>query len=83
MIGKVYGKVRDHCHLTGRYRVAAQNASNINARQLNFIAIIVLNLSGQERQLFFKEAVAKKIPKVEIRVIPKVDEIFLSIRYGN
>ena len=33
---KIYGKLKDHCHLTGVYRVAAHSKSNHEARQPKF-----------------------------------------------
>ena len=30
MEGKIYGKVGGHCHLTGIFRAAAHNKSNMN-----------------------------------------------------
>ena len=33
------GKVRDHCHFTGRYRGAADNSYNLKYRKLNFTLV--------------------------------------------
>ena len=44
--GKIYRKVRDHCHLTGKLRVTEHNTCNKNAKQPNFVPVAFHNLSG-------------------------------------
>ena len=39
---KKNGKVRDHCHYTGRYRGAAHNSCNILYRKPDFIIFVVM-----------------------------------------
>ena len=39
-------KVRDHCHLTGKYRGAAHNQCNLNYKLPKFYSVIFHNLSG-------------------------------------
>jgi len=48
-------KVRDHDHLSGRYRGAAHNSCNLNAKQSNFVPVIFHNLSGYDAHLFIKQ----------------------------
>lgn len=50
-------KVRDHCHLTGKYRNAAHSTCNINAFRTpkNYTPIIFHNLSGYDCHMFIKE----------------------------
>ncbi|XP_061388725.1 uncharacterized protein LOC133323843 [Musca vetustissima] len=48
-------KVRDHCHLTGRYRGAAHNKCNLQYRVPKFIPILFHNLSSYDSHLFIKE----------------------------
>ena len=43
MHGKVYGKEREHCHLTVKDPSAAHNACKFMP---NFIAVVIHNLSG-------------------------------------
>ena len=59
-------KVRDHCHLTGKYRGPAHNTCNINVtqKQSNFIPFIFHNFSNYDCHLFFKKLVDKKKDKV-------------------
>ena len=55
-------KVRDHCHLTGRYRDPARSKCNISVKQSqsNFISVILHNYCNYDCHLFFKKLVDKK-----------------------
>ena len=53
---KKNGKVRDHCHYTGRYRGAAHNSCNLKYRKPNFIPVVIHNLSGYDSHLFIKKS---------------------------
>ena len=48
-------KVRDHCHLTGKYRRSAHSNCNINVTQdqSNFIPFIFHNFSNYDCHMFF------------------------------
>ena len=77
-------KVRDHCHLTGRYRGPAHNTCNINVtqKQSNFIPFIFHNFSNYDCHMFFKKLVDKKNDKVKFDIIPKTNEEYISVTYG-
>ena len=77
-------KVRDHCHLTGKYRGAAHSNCNINAtqKQSSFIPFIFHNFSNYDCHMFFKKLVDKKKNKVEFDIIPKTNEEYISVTYG-
>ena len=47
-------KVRDHCHLTGRYRGAAHNQCNLKYRKLTFTPVVIHNLTNYDAHLFVK-----------------------------
>ena len=48
-------KVRDHCHLTGRFRGAAHSKCNLRFRLPKFYPVIFHNLSGYDTHMFIKE----------------------------
>ena len=77
-------KVKDHCHLTGKYRGPAHSKCNINVTQdkNNFIPFIFYDFSNYDCQTFFKNLVDKKNDKVEFEIIPKTNEEFISVTYG-
>ncbi len=68
-------KVRDHCHISGKYRGAAHNSCNLTKlRQKNFVPIVFHNLEGYDSHLFIKE-----LSKVgDIDIIPKTTEKYIS-----
>ena len=77
-------KVRDHCHLTGKYRGPSHNVCNINVKQKhsNFIPFAFHNFSNYDCHMFFKKLVDLKKDKVEFEIIPKTNEEYISVRYG-
>ena len=48
-------KVRDHCHITGKYRGAAHWQCNINLKVSKKLVVIFHNLKGYNSHLIFKE----------------------------
>ena len=68
-------KVRDHCHLTGKYRGAAHNQCNLNYKLPNFYPVIFHNLYGYDTHLFIKDLA--KTPG-EINCIAKTEENYVS-----
>ena len=77
-------KVRDHCHLTGKYRGPSHNKCNINVtqKQSNFIPFIFHNFSNYDCHMFFKKLVDKKKDKVYFDIIPKTNEEYISVTYS-
>ena len=77
-------KVRDHCHLTGKYRGPAHNTCNINVtqKQSNFIPFVFHNFSNYDCHMFFKKLVDEKKDKVDFEIIPKTNEEYISVTYG-
>jgi hypothetical protein len=67
-------RVRDHCHLTGKYRGAAHNTCNINYKIPKFIPVILHNLSGYDSHLFIK----KLGTDGKINCIPTNEEKYIS-----
>ena len=77
-------KVRDHCHLTGKYRGPVHSKCNINVtqKQSNFIPFVFHNFSNYDCHMFFKKLVDKKKDKVDFEIIPKTNEEYISVTYG-
>ena len=77
-------KVRDHCHLTGKYRGPAHSKCNINVTQdqSNFIPLIFHKFSNYDCHMFFKKLVDKKNDEVNFDIIPKTNEEYISFTYG-
>ena len=48
-------KVRDHCHITGKYKGAAHWKCNINLKVSKKLVAIFHNLKGYDSHLIFKE----------------------------
>ena len=77
-------KVRDHCHLTGKYRGPAHNTCNINVKQKdsNFIPVAFHNFSRYDSHMFFKRLVGLRKDKVKFKIIPKTNEEYIAVKYG-
>ena len=78
---KVLGsdRVRDHCHLTGKFRGAAHNVCKLNYKVPQFIPIFFHNLSGYDAHLFIKELWSEKHDKDIFQVIPLSLENYISM----
>src|SRR6266853_4781367 len=70
-------KVKDHCHISGKYRGAAHEACNLNAKQCNFIPVVFHNLSGYDGKMIAKEF---SNFKVDIKILPKSYEDYISFQ---
>ena len=77
-------KVRDHWHLTGKYRGPGHSKCTINVtqKQSNFIPFIFHELSNYDWHLFFKTLFDKKDDKVKFDIKPKTNEEYISVKYG-
>ena len=71
----VYRKVRDHCHLTGKFRGAAHSICNLKYRLPKFYPVIFHNLSGYDSHLFIKN-LGKSEGKIDC--IPNNEEKYIS-----
>src|SRR5258708_6082285 len=69
-------KVRDHCHLSGKFRGAAHNSCNINYKIPIFYPVVIHNLSGYDSHLFIKKLCNNKNEK--INCIPTNEEKYIS-----
>ncbi|XP_071640852.1 uncharacterized protein [Temnothorax longispinosus] len=69
-------KVRDHCHLTGRYRGPAHSTCNLNYKDPHFIPVIFHNLSGYDAHFIIKEIAAAFEGSID--VLPITKEKYIS-----
>ena len=69
-------KVRDHCHITGKFRGAAHNQCNLKLKIPKKLFIIFHSLEGYDEHIIFKEL---NNFDVGIGVIPKTIEKYMSI----
>ena len=74
-------KVRDHCHITGKFRGIAHRECNSKLRIPRKIPIIFHNLEGYDGHLIFREL--NNFKDIDIQVIPKTDERYMSIIVNN
>ena len=70
-------KVRDHCHITGKYRGPAHKECNSKLRIPRKLPIIFHNLEGCDGHIIFKEL--NNFDNIDIQVIPKSSEKYMSI----
>ena len=77
-------KVRDHCHLTGKYRGPDHNVCDINVKQKdsNFIPFAFHNFSNYDCHMFLKRLVDLKKDKVKFKIIPKTIEEYFAVKHG-
>ena len=78
-------KVRDHDHLTGKYRRAAHNICNINCKQRSssFVPIFFHNFSGYDCHLIFEELLTEAYNQnYNPTIIPKSLENYVSVQVG-
>ena len=68
-------RVRDHCHLTGKFRGAAHSKCNLDYRVPKFFPVIFHNLSGYDSHLFIKN-LGKTEGKIDC--IPTNEEKYIS-----
>ena len=68
-------KVRDHCHITGKYRGASQWSCNTNLRMSKEIPVIFHNLKVYDSHLTIKEV--RKFD-VKVSVIPNGLEKYMA-----
>ena len=69
-------KVRDHCHVTGKFRGVSHRKCNINLRLPKKLPIIFHNLQGYDGHIIFKEL---NNFGVDIDVIPKGIDKYMNI----
>ena len=69
-------KVRDHCHISEKYRGAAHWSCNINLKISKKSPVIYHNLKGYDSHLIFKEL--SRFNNLKISVIPNGLEKYMA-----
>ena len=69
-------KVRDHCHITGKFRGAAHKEWNSKLKIPKKLPVIFHNLEGYDGQFIFREL--NNFTNINIDVIPKSTEKYMS-----
>ena len=70
-------KVRDYCHITGKYRGAAHRKCNSKQKLPKKLPIIFHNLEGYDGHIIFKEL--NNFNNIYVQVIPETNEKYMSI----
>ena len=73
-------RVRDHCHITGKFRAAAHNDCNVNYKLRNRIPVIFHNLRSYDAHLIM-QAIGKVSDN--INCIPNNMEKYVSFSMGS
>ena len=68
-------KVRDHCHVTGKFRGAGHKTCNLNFKLTKKVPVIFYNLRGYDSHLIFNELDRFD---VKIKVIPNGLEKYMA-----
>ena len=72
-----YIKVKDHCHITGKYRGSAQKDCNINLKLNHKIPIVFHNLKNYDSHLIMKELGKFNLKiKCYTKWIRKIDRLY-------
>ena len=74
-------KVRDHCHITGRFRGAAHKKCNLKLVISKKLPVLFHNLEGYDGHIIFEEL--NNFNNTNIKVIPKSTEKYMSIIINN
>ena len=78
-------KSRHYCKLTGKYLGSAHQSciDYINKVNLHkFIPVLYHNFSKYDNHMFFNELINSKVDKINLSVIPKTNEEYMSVNYG-
>ncbi|XP_065677516.1 uncharacterized protein LOC136092866 [Hydra vulgaris] len=71
-------KVKDHCHITGKYRGAAHNVCNLKHKIPKFIPVFFHNLTGYDSRLFIKKLLGDEKSEKKINCIPNNEENYIN-----
>ena len=77
-------KVREYCHLPGKYRGPARKKckTHVAQKQKKFNPFASHVFSIYHCHLFFKKLIVKKNDKVQLDIIPKTSGEYIPVTYG-
>ena len=74
-------KVRDHCHITGKYRGAAHNRCNLQLRKTYKIPVFFHNWRGYDSHLIVHKL--PNYPNIRVNIIGQSMEKYLLLNWGD
>lgn len=72
-------RVRDHCHITGKFRFAAHSSCNLQFQISRTIPVVAHNLSGYDLHLIIKQLGDSNHFPGEVKIIPHNSEKYISV----
>ena len=81
----VNDKIKHYCNLSGNYLGAAHQSciDYVNkADQHKFIHVLYHNFSKYDNHIFFNDLINWKVDKIDISVIARTNEEYMSVKYG-
>lgn len=72
-------KVRDHCHITGKFRFAAHSSCNLMFQISRTIPVVAHNLSGYDLHMLIKQLGDSYDFPGEVTIIPHNTEKYISM----
>ncbi|KAK3101500.1 hypothetical protein FSP39_004054 [Pinctada imbricata] len=76
-----HDRVRDHCHITGKFRGAAHNDCNLKFQLTKRIPVFFHNLRGYDAHHIMSEI--GKMKRKNLKCIPQNHEKYISFSLGN
>ena len=74
-------KVRDHCHITDKYKGAAHKKSNLKLKIPKKLPVIFHNLEGYDGHSIFRKL--NNFDNINIKLIPKSTEKYTSFIFNK
>ncbi|KAK3101531.1 hypothetical protein FSP39_004239 [Pinctada imbricata] len=76
-----HDRVRDHCHITGKFRGATHNDCNLKFQLTKRIPVVFHNLRGYDAHHIMSEI--GKMKRKNLKCIPQNHEKYISFSLGN